>query len=239
MRSPAISTTISERRPPVDHWQTRHGEEQAITEYLTDAHTRLIGLVGAAGYGKSALASRMVDTAAGFAATLWANFEEPVEFSTFALWLLRKLMGDEAYENVRELYQKESPERLREAAIARLQAERYLLVLDNLETLQGDDRWPPFQDFLERWLGDGKTTSQVLLTTQVKPVLSRAEAWKWVPLGGLETSQGVQLLRDFGIEGSAAELREFVEIAEGHPLLLRCAASSLILAAQEDYEVAA
>jgi tetratricopeptide (TPR) repeat protein len=239
VRSQAISTTISERRPPVDHWQTRHGEEQAITEYLTDAYTRLIGLVGAAGYGKSALASRMVDTATGFAVTLWANFEEPVEFSTFALWLLRKLMGDESYEKVRELYQKEPPERLREAAIARLQAERYLLVLDNLETLQGDDLWPPFQDFLERWLGDGKTTSKVLLTTQVKPVLSRAEAWKWVPLGGLETSQGVQLLLDFGIEGSAAELREFVEIAEGHPLLLRCAASSLLLAAQEDYEVAA
>jgi len=238
-RSQAISTTISERRSPVDHWQKRHGEEQAITEYLTNANTRLIGLVGAGGYGKSALASQMMDAAKGFDEKLWANFEAPVAFSTFALWLLRKLMGDEKYEKVRELYQTEPPEKLLETAIAQLQSGRYLLVLDNLETVQRDDLWQPFQNFLEKWLGDGKSTSKIVLTTQAKVALSRAEAWEWLRLGGLETSQGVKLLSDFGIEGSEAELREFVEIAEGHPLLLRCAASSLILKSKENYEVAA
>ena len=195
--------------------------------------------MGAGGYGKSALASQMMDAAKGFDAKLWANFEAPVEFSTFALWLLKKLMGEEKYERVRELYQTEPPEKLMEVAIAQLQSGRYLLVLDNLETVQRDDLWQPFQDFLEKWLGDGKSTSKILLTTQTKVALSRAEVWKWLRLCGLETSQGIQLLLDFGIEGNEAELREFVEIAEGHPLLLRCAASSLILKSQENYEVAA
>ena len=180
-----------------------------------------------------------MDAAEGFDAKLWANFEEPVEFSAFALWLLKKLMGDERYEKVRELYQTETPEKLLEAVIAHSQSGRYLLVLDNLETVQRDDLWQPFQNFLEKWLGDGKITSKILLTTQAKVALSRAEVWKWLRLGGLETNQGVQLLLDFGIEGNEEELREFVEIAEGHPLLLRCAASSLILEAEENYEVAA
>ena len=164
----------------------------------------------------------------GFDDKLWANFENPVQFPTFVLWLLRKLMGDERYERVRELYEKEEThEKLSDAAIALLQQGRYLLVMDNLETLQQDDLWQPFQRFLEKWLRSG-STSKVLLTTQAKVALCRAEAWEWLQVGRLETIQGVQLLKAFGVEGSEAELEEYVEIAEGHPLLLRLSASYLI-----------
>jgi hypothetical protein len=44
-------------------------------------------------------------------------------------------------------------------------------------------------------------------------------------LKGLEEDAGIELLNDQGIAGEYADLQKFTELADGHPLLLKLAAS--------------
>jgi tetratricopeptide (TPR) repeat protein len=55
-------------------------------------------------------------------------------------------------------------------------------------------------------------------------------------LSGLTIPQGLQLLQDLQVEGDASDLQEFVELTEGHPLLLTLAARSLLLEAKENLD---
>ena len=224
--------------PPVDHWQKRHGEETTIVDYLANSQTRLIGLVGAGGYGKSALAAQIVTSVDDFDTVLWANFQIPTSFETFARWLIKKLLGDERYEKVRELYEAKSREELVIEAVNQFAIGRCLLVLDNLETLLREDLWMPYDSFLTAWLGS-HSRGKILLTSQIEVQLSRTEAREWIALKRLDREQGVALLRAFGIKGSESDFREFVTSADGHPLLLQAAASSLIQQARSEYDIPA
>jgi tetratricopeptide (TPR) repeat protein len=62
---------------------------------------------------------------------------------------------------------------------------------------------------------------------------------RWLPLRGLDSAQGVALLQAQGIEGSDEQLAAFVAKADGHPLLLRLAASWLLRREQNELEPAA
>ena len=224
-----MSTIVNEKPLLAKAWQTRQHEETEITDYFADSAVRLVGLVGAGGYGKSALAAHLYDQTQNFEVKLWINFQQPVEFRTFAVWLLRKLMGDERYVAARELYERQELEDLAQEALNRLAERRCLLVMDNLETLQLSQDvglWQPYERFLQDWLADS-SMGTVVLTTQVRWMLPTA-AWRWVPLAGLGIEQGVALLKAQKIEGTEEDLRAFVAAADGHPLLLQLAASWLL-----------
>jgi len=224
-----VSTIVNEKPLLAKAWQTRQHEETEITDYFADSAVRLVGLVGAGGYGKSALAAHLYDQTQNFEVKLWINFQQPVEFRTFAVWLLRKLMGDERYVAARELYERQELEDLAQEALNRLAERLCLLVMDNLETLQLSQDvglWQPYERFLQDWLADS-SMGTVVLTTQVRWMLPTA-AWRWVPLAGLGIEQGVALLKAQKIEGTEEDLRAFVAAADGHPLLLQLAASWLL-----------
>ena len=225
----SLSITLNETQPPLRDWQQR-SEEETIAGYFADRSVRVVGISGAGGYGKSALAARMFEQATGFKDRFWANFQQPVSFSTFGRWLGRKF-GFEPDEQWTD-------DQLTSELLNCLSQSRYFLVLDNLETLlQPDELWQPYQNFLTRWLGMGGGGT-VLITTQRRINLP-TDCWEWLELKGLELEQGVALLRQRQIRGSEADLRQFVALAGGHPLLLSLAATVLRKRERQDQEPAA
>jgi tetratricopeptide (TPR) repeat protein len=176
--------------------------------------------------------------AEGFSHKLWANFQEPTDFGTFGRWLISELLGEAAYAQVRDLYERDTAAELIVKVLNKLAERRCLLVLDNLETLfQTEELWQPYGEFLAAWLGLA-SAGQLLLTSQLRLDLP-GSAWQWLPLKGLELAQGVALLKAQQIEGSDEQLAEFVDRVDGHPLLLRLAASWLQQQAKNDLEPAA
>jgi tetratricopeptide (TPR) repeat protein len=109
-----------------------------------------------------------------------------------------------------------------------LRQERYLLVIDNLETLlHSSGEWQDifYEQFFLRWL-ECDSKSVLLVTTQERPKLPETKP-RWLKLLGLKSSEGAALLQVLGIQGTQAELETFSEAVNGCPLTLRLVAGLL------------
>ena len=200
-----------------------------MQQWLHSDNIRLIGVTATGGYGKSALVTKLCETvAASFPQTIWATFSDAYPFAVWGRWLLDKL----------EKPAPEKPEDLLIAVCHCLQTERHLLVLDNLETLlHNDGKWQDqaYSQFLGDWFGSN-SESKILVTSREQPTLpnNTLNQSKWLQLDGLSTDAGVALLQALDIQGSDANLAEFVKSADGHPLLLKLVAG--LLKAEEGEE---
>ncbi|MEH2296281.1 tetratricopeptide repeat protein, partial [Nostoc sp.] len=200
-----------------------------MQQWLDSDHVRLIGVTATGGYGKSALVAKLSEiVAASFPQPIWATFSDAYPFAVWGRWLLDKLKKPAP----------EKPEDLLIAVCDCLQTERYLLVLDNLETLlHNDGQWrdQAYSQFLGRWFGSS-SESKILVTSREQPTLpsNTLNQSKWLQLDGLSTDAGVALLQALEIQGSDANLAEFVKSADGHPLLLKLVAG--LLKAEEGEE---
>ncbi len=106
------------------------------------------------------------------------------------------------------------------ALVRCLRLGKYLLVIDNLESLlKTDGQWKSqfYEEFFRAWIESGKE-SKILVTTREKPDLREFE---WLHLKGLKKEEGASLLKDLGIKG---EVEAFAELVDGHPLLLKIVA---------------
>ncbi|MEH1874494.1 tetratricopeptide repeat protein, partial [Nostoc sp.] len=200
-----------------------------MQQWLHSDRVRLIGVTATGGYGKSALVAKLCETvAASYPQPIWATFSDAYPFAVWGRWLLDKL----------EKPAPEKPEDLLIAVCACLETERHLLVLDNLETLlHNDGQWrdQAYDQFLLRWFGSS-SESKILVTSREEPMLpsNTLNQSKWLKLDGLSLDAGVALLQALEIQGSDANLAEFVKSADGHPLLLKLVAG--LLKAEEGEE---
>ncbi len=210
--------------PPVsEHWQTRQEEDLIRGDFA--AGKRFVEIIGAGGYGKSGLAAQVYEQAAGFDKKLWVSFQSSLStesgaepFRVFGQHLAQQL----GYKPGKDWQEQQ----LIDEGLNRLGQRRCLLVLDNLETLlQSNGEWRDvaYRQFVSGWLKRGRGT--LVLTSRERPVLAANErnGVCFYALAGLPWAAAVRLLRDEGMQGSDAELREFVELAGGHPLLLKLA----------------
>ncbi|HEY9857938.1 MAG TPA: tetratricopeptide repeat protein, partial [Candidatus Obscuribacterales bacterium] len=218
-----VSVIIDETLPPIRDWIDRPEPETQLQAWLSSDQIRLVGIVGAGGFGKSALAAHLFHQSQEFRDKFWINFQQPSRFSLFARRVLQHLHY--------EVDEKFTDEELATELLNRLIRGRFLLVLDNLETLLQDELWQPYQQFLTRWLGVGGGGS-ILYTSQEQVELPRQRYQLW-PLAGLSVEQGLALLKRQGVAGNKADLTEFVSVAEGHPLLLNLAIDWLLDPEQE------
>ena len=238
-RPQPLSTSVNSSLPPLptvaDGWQIRP-EEAKLRKDLASSR-RLVGICAAGGFGKSALAAQVYGQVEGFERKLWANFQEPVGFGIFGRWLIQELLGFEHYDQRREHMERDSDSELLPKVLSELSKAHCLLVLDNIETLfQKEELWQPYGDFLVGWLGQSGG-GKVLLTSRFRLELPTA-TWFWYPLKGLSIKQGIELLKQQGIEGGQTELETFVELTDGHPLLLTVAANTIRRRVLEDQEEA-
>ncbi|WP_199311592.1 tetratricopeptide repeat protein [Anabaena subtropica] len=195
------------------YWQGRTTEIEQIQQWLTDNNTFLIGIEGIGGTGKSTLATKIYDEIAGFPKRFWADVSNGASFSDLARQVLTQFGFPVPEKEVQ----------LVEALVRCLRSGQFLLIIDNLESLlQPDRQWGSlfYGDFFQTWVESG-SNSKVLVTTRERPEL---KGFEWLLLKGLQVDEGVALLTELGIKG---DLGEFVELVDGHPLLLRLVADLL------------
>ncbi|WP_373525620.1 tetratricopeptide repeat protein [Nostoc sp.] len=195
------------------YWQGRTAEIAQVQQWLTDENTFLIGIEGIGGTGKSMLAAKIYEEIADFPKRFWADVSNGAGFSDLARQVLTEF-GFPVPEQEAQLV---------EALVRCLRSGQFLLIIDNLESLlQPDRQWGSlfYGDFFQAWVEFG-SNSKVLVTTRERPEL---KGFEWLPLKGLQVDEGVALLTTLGIRG---DLTQFVELVDGHPLLLRLVADLL------------
>nr|WP_286167491.1 tetratricopeptide repeat protein [Arthrospira platensis] len=213
----AISFSLDTNPPKVTNWQGREEELSQVNRWLDDENTKLGVIVGLPGMGKSTLAAKLFRERTDFEDKLWLDLGQRPSYSLVARGILQELgkLSPQELEQIPET-------RLTNVLVHCLQRRRFLLVLDNLESVLQDEA---YQDFLQRWLGACHQT-EILVTTQVAPKLVQENPTE-LALGGLSAREGAQLLRELAVGGTEAELQEFVNQVNGHPLMLKLVAGLL------------
>lgn len=217
------SANLISMPPTLENWQGRNQEIQKLQTWLADTKVKTVGIQGLSGVGKSWLAAYLYKEAIEFESKFWADVRQGTDFTVFAQNALMKLAG----KSPEELAALREPEQLIFSLLESLRQRSCLLVIDNLETLLDQERHflGIYKDFFNRWIEHG-AVSRLLLTTQTQPEVMEGHGC-WLPLQGLEATEGARLLQELGILGSDEELQDFSRYLNGHPKMLRLVASKL------------
>jgi tetratricopeptide (TPR) repeat protein len=202
-------------RPPnyASYWVDRVAVQAELEQRL--AKYPVAEVVAGGGFGKSSLAAWAHDQFKGqFDKRVWIEFRQVKSFDRVARWILQEIGFPNKEPQVSEdgllkelLYRLDKPD----------QPIKVLVVLDRLETMVGTADWQWFEQFLGEWMATGQG-SRVLVTSR-----SQTLAMGAIGLGGLSIDEGRVFLERQGVV--AGEFGRLVELAEGHPLLLRLAAA--------------
>ncbi|MGK7951843.1 MAG: NB-ARC domain-containing protein [Xenococcaceae cyanobacterium] len=217
----ATSTNLITTPPNLDNWVERQEEIDYIQSGLNEPQIHTLGIQGLGGTGKSTIASYLYQYG-NFADKykFWADVSLKPDFTIFAEKVITAFGGKVTLPiDITELIND---------LLNLLSKRRYLLVIDNLETLiDVEKNWQDeyYQQFFNRWLQQGKT-STLLITTREKPQ-SFQGLQHWYSLGGMKIAEGITLLTKLGIVGTEAELEEFVIDIGGHPLTIKLVAGYL------------
>jgi tetratricopeptide (TPR) repeat protein len=202
-------------RPPnyASYWVDRVAVQAELEQRL--AKYPVAEVVAGGGFGKSSLAAWAHDQFKGqFDKRVWIEFRQVKSFDRVARWILQEIGFPNKEPQVTEdgllkelLYRLDKPD----------QPIKVLVVLDRLETMVGTADWQWFEQFLGEWMATGQG-SRVLVTSRSQTLPTGP-----IGLGGLSIDEGRVFLERQGVV--AGEFGRLVELAEGHPLLLRLAAA--------------
>ncbi|WP_017306854.1 NB-ARC domain-containing protein [Spirulina subsalsa] len=213
----AVSYFLDTNLPQVTHWQGRKQDLEIVNGWLDDENTKLGVIVAIGGMGKSTLAAKVFEARTDFVDKLWIDLGQRPSYTIVARGILQHL-GKRSLEDLQQIEET----RLTRVVINCLAQQRFLLVLDNFESVLQDEG---YQDFLQQWVGECRHT-EILVTTQEVPRLHQVKPTE-LPLGGLSNQEGQQLLQALDMGGSEASLQEFVAQVQGHPLTLTLVAGLL------------
>lgn len=235
-------TPLSLSTYDVETWVGRDELIRSLTQKLQDG-CRVLAITGITGIGKTALAERLVvEVYRDDMPFHRLNFDDRGQgrdFLSGALTLLPKLG-----ETVTTEDQKDHHTALRHL-LQTLRQKTFLVQIDSLEMLlQGDDQtgWnaftdPLWVDFFQQLLAGDTCQSQLLLTSQaLSEELEEIGAryprnWYRQDLYGLSEAEQLQLFEKYGLkpDGLSAEiLKRFVEIYQGHPLVMQVIAKDIL-----------
>ena len=209
-----LKGTIAPRHQPAK-WVDRVGPQAELMRRL-EAQACLLEVVGQGGFGKSSLAAWLYAQKQGaFAKALWVDASRVESFNQFSRWVLQEIgyLVDQRSED----------EALAHELARQLVQHRCLLVVDQVERLP-EGPIAAFEAFLSYWQTQGRS-SFVLVTTRRRVVTDDELR---LDLSGLAASEGKAFLAQSALtEGVENGLEQLVEIAEGHPYLLKMAVSWL------------
>ncbi|MEZ4730532.1 MAG: tetratricopeptide repeat protein [Caldilineaceae bacterium] len=212
----------------------REEEVAQLTQWLTTAQARLVGIFGMGGMGKTTLAATVARTVCdAFTCVIWRSLlNAPPLADILHTWV--DLLTDHRLP--------EWPERLDDQLrllFAQLRNQRCLLVLDNFESiLQDRERAGEYRSGYEAYgqlleqMGMTEHQSCLLLTSREQPpglthLVSGQTPIYLLPLGGLDLNAGRVLLGERGLAGTVAGEVALVMRTSGSPLALKLVAETI------------
>ncbi len=233
----------------------RAQELAQLTQFLTDRQMRLITILGTGGQGKTTLAAALVfqltskEPLALDQPLAQAEQSEPISAPLFQRILWRSLRNAPPLNELLNSwlktlldptadYQPLSLEQQLQLLLDQLQRGRYLLILDNFESiLDGDERaglyragYEAYAQLLQR-MATYAHQSCLLLTSRELPLSSeQLESNATVAtlhLSGLPPTDAMHLLQKLSIDSDRTTLTTLVNRYSGNPLALKLAAQTV------------
>jgi WD40 repeat protein/transcriptional regulator with XRE-family HTH domain len=215
------------------HFTGREVEVAELSQWILEERCRLVTLVGMGGIGKSMLASSLgLRLAPQFEAVLWRSVRDAPPCEELVADCLTFFS-----ETPPAAFPASLEQRINQL-VARLQASRCLLVLDNLEALlvSGD----PEGNYLPSYEGYGRLIGRlaesahqscVLLTSrekprEIEPLEGLRSPVRSLRLGGLDEQTARVLLADKELSGTPAAWGRLVDGYAGNPLALKIVAQA-------------
>lgn len=224
-----LSLTDYPAPSPVDEWVGRVDLLKQLDQDWNDADTRIVGLIGFGGEGKSSIAGKWIANLLKDPkqkkpdGLFWWSFYDRRSVDEFFEAALTYLSGKD--EDL--LMRCKSPNARAHMIAGMLYSGDYLLVLDGLEVMQkqeGDDYGEFGSDdlrgFLEYFSAPGH--SSFCLITSRAPLFDLMDhtTFKHRDVTRLSDDEGCALLKKVGVKGSKTDLIKAVELWDGHAITL-------------------
>lgn len=206
----------------------RQGELQRLETWILGERSRLIGIFGLGGIGKTALSVKLAQQLQSqFECVIWRSLQQAPPLDVILSEILPILGGREA-----------TTDSSISTLMQQLRRKRCLLVLDNVESiLQGGNRCGQYQPGYEAYrqlferIGDEPHQSCLILTGREKPGGFAVREGKNLPvrslnLQGLSVAEGQQIIIAKGLEATYTQCLALVNYFGGNPLALKIAATT-------------
>jgi tetratricopeptide (TPR) repeat protein len=177
----------------------------------------MIGIRGEGGIGKSTLMAKVFAESLGFAGKFWADVRTGTSITALAERALPEL--GVPLEQVRSIEEKDLIPRL----LRQLQQGRYLLAIDNLETiLTASGEWQSgYEMFLDGFQELGSESVLLLGSREYPPRYFGWRQSRWLTLDhGLEPIEGAALLAALEVEDTDDQRSAVSRQVQGNPLAL-------------------
>ncbi|MBF2093731.1 MAG: tetratricopeptide repeat protein [Synechococcales cyanobacterium K44_A2020_017] len=212
-----VALIYSDPVPDLRVFQGRDKQCSALNTWLADPDVSMMAIRGEGGIGKSTLMAKVFAESQGFAGKFWADVRTGTPIAALAERSLQEF--GVLPEQVRSLQEKDLMLRL----LRQLQQGRYLLAIDNLEsvlTAEGD--WQGgYEVFLDGFQNLG-SESVLLLAGREYP--HKYHGWRrsrWLTVNqGLTPSEGAALLENLEVADTIENRAALSVQVQGNPLAL-------------------
>ncbi|MEG4023822.1 NB-ARC domain-containing protein [Microcoleus sp. S13C4] len=213
----------------VSQFYNRQQELETLETWISGNSTRLIGIFGIGGIGKTSLSVKLAQQIQSqFEFAIWRSLQQAPPLDVILSNILPILTGSEATTN-----------NSIDALMEQLRQKRCLLIFDNLESiLQGGNRSGQYQQGYEDYrqllarIADEPHQSCVILTGREQPGGFAVRSGENLPvrslkLFGVSPPVCQQILAAKGLKATLLQCQDIVNYFGGNPLALKLAATSI------------